>query len=103
MGWKISEEGAIGAVIWRFDATDFLAIGGFDEDFHQAGGEDMEFAWRFQRNGLRAVFLPEALVLHPQRPYSVRGFFARIPLLKWSLLYYQKTGQACPMDASSVT
>jgi GT2 family glycosyltransferase len=78
----------------------FLEIGGFDEAYLQAGGEDMEFAWRFKKRGLKAVFEPKALVLHPQRPYSVKGFLKRVPLLKWSLLYFQQTGQAPPGGSS---
>ena len=81
----------------------FLNIGGFDEAFLQAGGEDMEFAWRLQERGLRACFEPDALVLHPQRRYSVAGFLKRVPLLKWSLLHYQKTGQAPPEGSPTGT
>jgi len=80
--------------------TRFIQIGGFDELFLQAGGEDMEFAWRIKQQGLAAVFEPKAVVLHPQRRFSVKSFLKRVPLLKWSLLYYQRTGQA-PANGSS--
>jgi GT2 family glycosyltransferase len=81
----------------------FLQIGGFDEDFLEAGGEDMEFAWRLQQQGLKPVFEPNALVLHPQRIYSFYGFLKRVPLLKWSLLCFQKTGQSPPPGSSKLT
>src|SRR5439155_4504610 len=34
----------------------FWQIGAFDEDFLEAGGEDMELAFRIRRNDLRTLF-----------------------------------------------
>jgi len=72
----------------------FIEMRGFDEAFLQAACEDMEFAWRFKQKGLNARFEPHALVLHPQRRYSVCGFLRRIFLLKWVILYDLKIGRA---------
>ena len=41
-----------------------LAVGGFDEDFPRAMHEDIDFAYRLRRQGVRIVFNPHALVLH---------------------------------------
>lgn len=79
----------------------FFDIGAFDEEFLEAGGEDMEFAWRMKTCGSRAIFAPQALVLHPQRSYTVRGFLRRVSLLKWFLLFLQKTGQSAPGNTST--
>jgi GT2 family glycosyltransferase len=93
-----------GGVFWSCNLAvrreRFLALGGFDEEFLEPFGEDMEFAWRMRRAGCMAVFVPEALVIHPPRHHGWRGFFARAPMLRWSLLYFQKTGAAPGPDAS---
>jgi len=78
----------------------FLEIGGFNEAYLQAGGEDMEFAWRFKQLGLKAIFESQALVFHPQRTYSVKSFLKRVTLLRWSLLYFQQTGQSLGKSSS---
>lgn len=78
----------------------FARLEGFDEDFLQAGGEDMEFAWRVQKQKLRTCFVPEALVTHPPRRITWRGIWWRTFLMRWILLYHLKTEQALPLDAS---
>ena len=80
----------------------FLRMGGFDEDFLIAGGEDMEFAWKIRSRKMRAHFCPPALVLHPQRPYALKAFLRSIWDRKWILLYRQKTGGAPPASAGRV-
>jgi len=72
----------------------FVELGGFDEEFLEAGGEDMEFAYRLQRAQLRALFSSAALVLHPTRRIGFRQLLWRTFLIRWILLYYQKTGQS---------
>ena len=42
----------------------FLALGGFDEDFQTAGGEDRDFGWRLKQAGYRIWSEPAAQVLH---------------------------------------
>lgn len=95
-----------GGVFWSCNLAvrreRFWALGGFDEQFEQPFGEDMEFAWRMKRAGCVAVFAPEALVIHPPRYHGWRGFLTRAPMLRWSLLYFQKTGEAPDANASAV-
>lgn len=45
----------------------FLASGGFDPAFRQAGGEDREFCRRWARQGRRLCWAPEAVVCHEHR------------------------------------
>lgn len=54
--------------------TLFDEIGGFDESFPFAAVEDMEFRVRLQKSGEQIVFLPEAVVVHPWRKLSARGY-----------------------------
>ncbi len=52
----------------------FEKTGGFDESFPHAAVEDMEFRVRLQKAGASIVFLPDALVVHPWRQLTVRGY-----------------------------
>jgi GT2 family glycosyltransferase len=69
----------------------FSRLGGFDEDFLEAGGEDLEFVWRLRRNGVSARFAPEAVVYHPARRLTLRRWFYRVFQDRWHLLYRLKT------------
>lgn len=93
-----------GGVYWTcnlaIDKEEFFALGGFDEDFLEAGGEDMEFAFRIQARRLLAMFSPDALVLHPARSVNFRQLIWRTFLIRWILLYYQKTGRSCSAESS---
>ncbi|CEF48529.1 unnamed protein product [uncultured bacterium] len=77
----------------------FERLGGFDEDFLEAGGEDMEFGERIRRSGIRTIFCPEATVIHPSHIVSWRYLFWRAFLIKWHLLFMLKTGQGLPPEA----
>ena len=70
-------------------------LGGFDEDFLEAGGEDMEFAFRISKEGLRARFVPGAVVRHPVRRLTWRSIWTRLLMIRWISLYNLKTGR-CP-------
>ncbi|MDR3404562.1 MAG: glycosyltransferase family 2 protein [Chthoniobacter sp.] len=72
----------------------FERLGGFDEDFLEAGGEDMEFAWRVARAGLRIRFAPAALVHHPPRRVDWSGLWRRTWMIRWMSLYRLKTGHS---------
>lgn len=80
----------------------FERLGGFDEDFLEPGGEDMEFAWRFRSQNIAAQFCPDALVLHPVRALTWRTLIWRRAMSRWMALYYHKTGQATPLSQSSI-
>ena len=53
---------------------DFARLGGFDESFPLAGGEDRDFCDRCVRLGLRFLHRPEALVDH-EHDLSLKGFW----------------------------
>lgn len=44
----------------------FFKLGGFDEDYLDAAGEDVEFAYRMHKHQMRCDFVEEAVVYHPQ-------------------------------------
>jgi len=78
----------------------FMRLGAFDEDFLEAGGEDMEFGDRIRRGGVRTTFSTAATVVHPSHVVTWRYLFWRTFLMKWYLLYLLKTGQGLPAEAS---
>lgn len=90
-------ENLSGGVFWSCNLAvrrkEFERIGRFDEDFGEAGGEDMEFAWRLRKHALCTVYVKEALVLHPPRPVSWKKFWWRTWLIRWMSLYRLKTGE----------
>ena len=95
-------ENLTGGVLWSCNfairRTAFEHLGGFDEDFLEPGGEDMEFAWRVKRAGYRVVFTPEALVIHPARRLAWPNFWRRTTWqLRWGVLYRIKTGDRTPI------
>jgi GT2 family glycosyltransferase len=51
----------------------FLEMGGFDERFPSAAGEDWEFRYRLQKQGHHLEFTPEATVIHPWRKRDLQG------------------------------
>jgi GT2 family glycosyltransferase len=89
-------ENLFGGLLWscnlaiRRDA--FEALGGFDEEFLEAGGEDMEFAWRIRKAGLRVGFEPGAAVAHPARRGGWRLLWRRTWMIRWIALFDRKTG-----------
>lgn len=95
-----------GGVFWScnlgLSRDAFVGLGGFDEDFSEAGGEDMEFAWRIRARGLRTRFAAEAVVLHPPRRVTWGGLWWRTWMIRWMPLYWIKTGQAPPLEAGPV-
>jgi GT2 family glycosyltransferase len=98
-------ENLTGGVLWSCNfgvARDvFFQIGGFDEDFLEAGGEDMEFAWRVRQRGLRVVFSEEALVVHPVRRITWRTLWKRLWRLRWFVLFRLKTGVTTSLAADA--
>jgi GT2 family glycosyltransferase len=55
----------------------FEQLGGFDEDFLEAGGEDLEFAWRIRQMKVTVRHVPEAVVFHPARPLPFSRWIKR--------------------------
>lgn len=79
----------------------FEEMGGFDEDFPEAGGEDMEFGFRVAARKLRSHFVSDAWVLHPTRWLNWRGLLKRTFMIRWFRLYLYKTGQAPSLSTST--
>lgn len=95
-----------GGVLWSCNLairrSAFEKLGGFDEEFAEAGGEDMEFAWRVRRAGLRVRFAPDALVHHPPRRIGWGGIWRRTWMIRWMALYRRKTGQSASLPLTSM-
>jgi glycosyltransferase involved in cell wall biosynthesis len=64
----------------------FDLVGGFDESYALGrggallGGEDTDLGWRIKRSGHRAVFRPDAVVVHLATPISFREWLTRSSL-----------------------
>jgi len=88
-------ENQTGGLLWSCNLAIrrdlFEQLGGFDEDFLQAGGEDLEFAWRIKQKGLTVRFAPGAIVYHPARMLSLLECVCRVFRIRWHLLYRLKT------------
>ena len=69
----------------------FDELKGFDEDFLEAGGEDLEFAWRVKQKRLCVRFAAGAVVQHPARRISLWQAIRRVFQIRWHLLYRLKT------------
>jgi GT2 family glycosyltransferase len=65
----------------------FEQLGGFDERFPIAGGEDLEFRSRIRKAGLRCRFEPRMVVYHFVRRLTLNQWFRRIFRQHWHLLY----------------
>jgi GT2 family glycosyltransferase len=78
----------------------FEEIGAFDEDFLEAGGEDIELADRIRKAVLRTTFDQEARVIHPVRIVSWNMLIWRTFMQRWTLLYHLKTGVGLPLNVS---
>lgn len=74
---------------YRRDAL--LQIGGFDESFPFPAYEDAELAARAQQIGSIA-WQPEALVIHPQRPLTLRAVFNKLKHWEYILLMGYRYG-----------
>jgi GT2 family glycosyltransferase len=78
----------------------FEQIGGFDEDFTEAGGEDLELAHRIRSNGLRTIFCPSAVVYHPSHVMTWAALLEHAFRIRWHVLYQLKTGGTLPVAAA---
>jgi GT2 family glycosyltransferase len=68
----------------------FEDIGGFDEDFLIAGGEDLEFGSRLRQCAKQITFIPEAVVFHPARRLTFVGLVNKAFQMHWHILYRLK-------------
>lgn len=78
-------------------AEDFRRLGGFDESFTIASGEDWELAKRAKQNGIRVLYQPEITVLHNDWAVSLEQFCRRHWLYSFSdVLLFEKYGEDSP-------
>lgn len=68
-----------------------VRIGGFDETFPYPAYEDTELAARAQTLG-RIVWAPEAVVIHPQRPLTLRTLMKKLRHWEFVLLMGYRYG-----------
>jgi GT2 family glycosyltransferase len=68
----------------------FEHLGGFDEDFLIAGGEDLEFARRLRSIKARVYFASAAIVYHPVRRLSFVDLVDKVFQMHWHILYRLK-------------
>ncbi len=68
-----------------------LQIGGFDESFPYPAYEDTELAARARQAG-RIVWEPEAVVIHPQRPLTLRSVLKKLKHWEYALLMGHRYG-----------
>ncbi len=54
----------IGSYSAAFRRKEFLSLGGYDESFPIASGEDPEFSFRLAKRGGKLIFNPNAIVYH---------------------------------------
>jgi GT2 family glycosyltransferase len=70
--------------------TLFERLGGFDEDFLIAGGEDLELARRLRMSKSKIHFASGAIVYHPVRRLSFVGLVDKVFQMHWHILYRLK-------------
>ena len=74
--WRVDKDGytnSFSSCNLAFRKTVFEALGGFDETFPVAGGEDTVLAWRAIQTGCRIRYVPEMQVYHIERS-TLRDF-----------------------------
>jgi len=64
----------IGSYSAAYRKKDFFDVGGFDESFPKASGEDPELSFKLAKQGKKLVFNPKAIVYHTH-PKSIREYF----------------------------
>ena len=68
-----------------------IDVGGFDETFPFPAYEDTELAARAQQLG-RIIWEPEAIVIHPQRPLTLRAVLKKLRHWEYVLLMGRRYG-----------
>ncbi len=77
--WRVTEDGytsSLSSCNFAIRRDIFLKLGGFDESFPYAGGEDSFLAHRLLEAGYRIKYRPEIVAFHPAR----KSFF---DFLRW--------------------
>jgi GT2 family glycosyltransferase len=78
-------------------AAEFRRLGGFDESFTIASGEDWELGYRARRAGLKVLYHPGIVVVHDDWAVSLETFCERQRLYSISdVLLWRKYGDRSP-------
>lgn len=82
----------------------FDQVGGFDERFAGAGGEEVDFGWRLQRVGLRLGEAPDAVLTYTPRRSLRENLAQSRSYFRGGLILAEKEGAApwCPTRADLV-
>lgn len=76
--WKVSEDGftnSLSSCNCAVRKEVFEQVGGFDETFPYAGGEDSFLAYSLRQSGFRIKYCPDVIVFHEARD-SMKDFMA---------------------------
>jgi GT2 family glycosyltransferase len=96
---KIRETDAVTGANLSLPRRDFVRLGGFDENFHVASGEDQEFAMRGRRElGVKTLLAPGILVVHNDWAGSTFEDFCRRQQMysETEFYFWQKYGTEHP-------
>jgi GT2 family glycosyltransferase len=66
------------------------SVGGFDEEFTEAYGEDADLGWRAAATGARMTYEPEAIVLHAIEDLGPLGFLQQARRGKSAALVFRR-------------
>lgn len=94
---RLSETDGVTGQNLSLPAVDFHRLGGFDETFTIASGEDWELGQRARQLGIRILYHPGIVVLHNDWAVSLERFCERQRLYSISdVLLFQKYREASP-------
>ena len=80
----------IGTYAAAYKRKEYLSVGGFDESFPTASGEDVDLSFRIADAGHKMVFAPKAIIYHTH-PDKIKKYI-RMRYLRgyWGRLLYKK-------------
>jgi glycosyltransferase involved in cell wall biosynthesis len=76
--WVFFEEGYYETCNIAYRREVLERLGGFNQTFRRAYGEDIDLAWRAKESGARTAFGDDALVFHEVTPSDYRAFVREI-------------------------
>jgi len=80
----------IGSYSAAYRKNIFNELGGFDEDFPTASGEDPEFSFKVSRKGYKLVFKNNAIVYHFHETSLLKYLRTKFYRAYWRVLLYSK-------------
>jgi glycosyltransferase involved in cell wall biosynthesis len=80
----------IGSYSAAYRKNIFIDLGGFDEDFPNASGEDPELSFKVSREGYKLVFKRNAIVYHFHETSLLKYLRTKFYRAYWRVLLYSK-------------